>query len=502
MPDDWSWFWAGEGGRDRLLREELEGLQATASASSAQSARLSSQLRTLQGSMESRLQALSTAFDAYVELGDVREQLAGYPDTSAARREVRRALDVLAQGGVPGPVDAPEVDYWLVDAANEVLALVAGHTSRAETPAGSGSAGPEHEMFVVAALGWLGCGELVATRVAPLLVADGALAAPQVVLWRAVVHGSFGHAADAVVGTWTRELDLSPSVWETFARTAAEGEGPVETLQLVRDLVEDRPLPAPEPAPERAASVPDDRAALRSLLDALVGAGLGEERALLERSRVLRARIEDPGTPEADPRAEPPRTPTTELVQQALLDPYADPEVRRTLVAHVRPGLEAAASAIALRVAVERPRPITARTPLGDVDVAPDGADPARLAQLDALAVEQRSTPRARLLVPGVVAAVALVAGLVLLTTEVGGLGVFLLLAAVTAAGLLVRELLRGRERVADLADVRQRTRESVEAARARAVAVRAETLETQTQVAGLARSITGTGVAVGDGPR
>ena len=29
MPDDWSWFWAGEGGRDRLLREELEGLQAT-----------------------------------------------------------------------------------------------------------------------------------------------------------------------------------------------------------------------------------------------------------------------------------------------------------------------------------------------------------------------------------------------------------------------------------------------------------------------------------------
>ena len=154
MPGDWSWFWAGEGGRDRLLREEIEGLQATASASSAHSARLSSQLRTLQGSMESRVTALSTAFDAYVELGDVREQLAGYPDTSAARREVRKAFDVLAQGGVPEPVDAGEVDYWLVGAANEVVALASGSTGTAATLA-TGSTGPEHELFVVAALGWL-----------------------------------------------------------------------------------------------------------------------------------------------------------------------------------------------------------------------------------------------------------------------------------------------------------------------------------------------------------
>ena len=275
------------------------------------------------------------------------------------------------------------------------------------------------------------------------------------------------------------ELDLSASGWVTFARTAAGEKGPVQTLECLRD-----------------------RAALRNLVDALVGAGLGDERALLERARVLRARIEDPGTPEPDPRTEPPRTPTTALVQQALLDPSVGPDARRALVARVRPGLEAAATAVATRVATERPAPTVARTPLGDVEVGTDGADPARLAQLDALAVQQRTTPRVRLLVPGIAGVVGLVVGLVLLTTEVGGLGVFLLLLAVGAAGLLVRELLRGRERRADLADVRQRTRERVDAARATAVAVRAAALETQAQVAALTRAVTGTGVASGPGLR
>jgi chromosome segregation ATPase len=59
MPDDWSWFFASEHGRDRMLREEIEGLQASAASAYSESARLSSQLRTLQASLETRLQALS-----------------------------------------------------------------------------------------------------------------------------------------------------------------------------------------------------------------------------------------------------------------------------------------------------------------------------------------------------------------------------------------------------------------------------------------------------------
>ena len=91
MTDDWQWFWAGEGGRDRILRDEVEGLHAQLSSASSQTHRLSSQLATLSGSIESRLNALSAAFDAYVELGDVREELAAYEEPATVRRSVREA---------------------------------------------------------------------------------------------------------------------------------------------------------------------------------------------------------------------------------------------------------------------------------------------------------------------------------------------------------------------------------------------------------------------------
>lgn len=69
MTDDWRWFWAGESGRDHILRDEVEGLHARLSSASAQTSRLSSQLANLTGSIESRLNALSLAFDAYWNWG-------------------------------------------------------------------------------------------------------------------------------------------------------------------------------------------------------------------------------------------------------------------------------------------------------------------------------------------------------------------------------------------------------------------------------------------------
>ena len=126
VPDDWEWFWAGESGRDRLLRDEIEGLQGAASVARSQSARLSSQLAHVQGSMERRLSALAAAFDAYVELGDVREQLAGFPDTSATRREATAALRVLTRDGTPERLAEDQSGYWLAPAMNAVIALAAG----------------------------------------------------------------------------------------------------------------------------------------------------------------------------------------------------------------------------------------------------------------------------------------------------------------------------------------------------------------------------------------
>lgn len=501
MPDDWSWFWAGENGRDNLLRDELEGLQSRAFEASQQSARLSSQLRTLQGSLDSRLQALSTAFDAYVELGDVREQLAGHPDTSAVRRASLRALLTLDAGGVPEPLRPGAVDYWLVGATNEVIALASGaHVARASDGGPDGTAREaEHETFVVAALSWLGHGHRVAGRVAPLLLADGALAAPQVVLWRAAAHGRYPGALPGVEQAWARDLDQTADTWRRFAAQTAKAVTPVQTVRWIRALVEGEwsPTGPPPPAAGDGSDAPEpdqdeDRTALRRVVEALVNAGQGDERVLLERARVLRARIEDPGAPEPDADQEPPRTPTTVLVQEALLDPRVGAEERRALVGWVRPGLDAAVAAIAAEVAAQRPGPQSVHTEMGQVMVTADGADPARLAELDRYAVSSRTRSRAAVLVPGVGTGVTLVAGLALLRTGAAALGVVLLLAAVVLVVVLLRELVRARRGRVGLEEVRARTRQRVEEGRQAAVAAGAADLETKAEVATLARSLTG----------
>ena len=150
MTDDWQWFWAGEGGRDRILRDEVEGLHAQLSSASSQTHRLSSQLATLSGSIESRLNALSAAFDAYVELGDVREELAAYEEPATVRRAVMEAIDALAGGRAATPVDPRGLDYWLPYAMNAVIGLVEGRPDPAAHDLAR-SLSPEADPFVVAA---------------------------------------------------------------------------------------------------------------------------------------------------------------------------------------------------------------------------------------------------------------------------------------------------------------------------------------------------------------
>ena len=116
MVNDSEWFWASEYGRDRLLREELEAQAGALAASRARQQRdtskLRSELRNMQGSLEARLNALTNAFVAFVELDGIRKQLAAFPQHAEARRCAFQDLQVLLDGGVPPR--RPDVDgYWL-----------------------------------------------------------------------------------------------------------------------------------------------------------------------------------------------------------------------------------------------------------------------------------------------------------------------------------------------------------------------------------------------------
>ena len=249
MTDDWQWFWAGEGGRDRILRDEVEGLHARLSSASSQTHRLSSQLATLSGSIESRLNALSAAFDAYVELGDVREELAAYEEPATVRRSVMEAIDALA-GGRRRPRWIPRgLDYWLPYAMNAVIGLVEGRPDPAALDQAR-SLSPEADTFVVAACGALGHGTAVADLLPVVLVSDTELTEHQ--------RGSGGPRRPACSATWVTTWARSGGPRWTASRRRAGRPGwtstrssPAAGIAWLRGLVTpaDPSVPRPRPSP-------------------------------------------------------------------------------------------------------------------------------------------------------------------------------------------------------------------------------------------------------------
>lgn len=448
MPTDWDWFWSSETGRDQMLRGEIEGLQASAYAARSQSARLSSQLAQLQGSLETRLSALSAAFDAYVELGDVREQLAGYPDTSAIRRDAVSAIDVLSRGGRPAPQADRGLDYWLSYAVSAVTALVGGGVDpAAERRAHELS--PDAELFVVAATGALGAGGAVAARVPALLTCDGRLSRPQRVIWDAVLAGVYGDRLHDVGPIWAGALDHSEAGWNAWVRRSSQTSGGLGALTWLDTAtaslasVDLRHEPDPRPDPDLdPAGASDPRAGLRAVVIALVGQGTGDEVALLARSRALRARIEHPTALEASAVPETPGQTVTEVVREALLTATLDPPARRELWTWVQPGLRAAARTFTADAQRLGSAEVEVRTDAGVIAVTETGVTAQRAQQAERYLHELNLSPRQRVIAPAVVFAglivLALVVGLTGSVTGAALLGVAALISAGVAAYMVV----------------------------------------------------------------
>ena len=525
MPDDWSWFWATEQRRDSMLRNEIEQLQSTSSSARAQAARLSSQLTTLQGSLESRLRALSTAFDAYVELGDVREQLAGYPDTSAVRRDAMRAIAELGTGVVPDRVDDRGLDYWLPEATNEVVALTTGAPDGPPDLEPTGS--PERELFVVSAVGSLGRGDRVARRVADLLVSDASLSRRQLVVWAAARDGVFGDGGVAEIGRiWRPALDLDGAAWADWCARQSRTQAPLETLRWLQRYLDGDVSTAPDPRGSAAApavglpsspvaadqldlvgaadgghrATPDPRTeGLRGLVRELVDQGYGDEAALLSRARLLRARVEHPTEPppEVEAGADPNATVTAQ-VRAALASGALTPAAEGELRTWVRPGLRAAAVALAAR-ADAQPAPTTLiRTEMGELPVTPDGVDPQRWALAETLTRQLYPDEMKPVVVRAAVAGVLVVLGAVLVGAGSTGLGVLTLVAAVVAGVMALRELLRVRGNRAALTELRERTRQRLSEARQSATWDEQNDREGRAEVAMLAAAIDRTTAAEG----
>ena len=484
MSDDISGFDWWFRNRDYVLRERLAEVQTEAYAASARSnARLSSKLSRLQGSLEGRLNALSAAFDAYVELGDIREQLAAYGDSAAIRRESLAAIAALGDGRPAKPVDDRGSNSWLPTATNALIARVSGAPDEG-AEAAARQQDPSAELFLIEGAGVLGHGPEVAARVPAVLPSDGSrFDAHQQVIWQGAVDGVFGSGLLALLlQDWQPMLPTDAIDWSDWARQQAGQEG-----QTLLNWIEEQTT-APSPGPPSVtghqgtgltteidpdSQLPGTNSGLQDLVFEMINAGQGEERELLARARELRARIENPTANESSSRVNTGPTgvgslenpahlsipgvggirgvggiPGVELIRRAFLDSTRDSAAHADLRTVVYPGLLAVVEQETPAVLHHEPTTTVVRIHGHAVPVTADGPDRSELAKAQSVPmVGDPANSNARLYGFAGGAGAALVLALILAVTGGSAALVILLLIAAVVLGIFAVRVWLGRRR-------------------------------------------------------
>lgn len=321
-------YWT-EKAHARQIRElQVDVAAAHASATKARR-QLRSEVSHLRGSIEERLNRVSATLDAFVELSDLRMDLALHTDAARVRQRVLQLLE-----GLPAPESAlPDVPgYWLAPAAEGLAALLEGDPARARERFDEADRRDALRARTFAALATVltDPGEaraLGAARVGELLphlpVPDHEVTRSERVLWVLAAEGAFGEDTRtalrmSTVAHW-KELGaeqpapalLDQSAARRGGNSAAKGASALvvrrsRAARALSDLRErvDRlgslgNLALPEDAVDPHG--PDAESA-REALRLLVEEGSAEEAPLLARAVELRQVVElsgDAGPPPA-----------------------------------------------------------------------------------------------------------------------------------------------------------------------------------------------------------
>jgi hypothetical protein len=313
--DSWSDY--RQARRIRELDSELSSLNSSLSRQRADSSRLRSQLAQLQGSLEERINRMSRAFDAFVELSDIRTVLALFDAPALVRHRSRQLLaniaeptDVPATQFLPREADVP--DYWLSPAVRGLGTLLDNGDADADIAAAE-RLDPVKTATLIAATAALADRLDIATtwlgRALGDLHSGVPLTVAQRLLWREAAAGAFGPAGAALVEDRLRaclaqvadaRLDdelrallatrggtggiaLFESDPNVLAATAAARQ-----LSALRKLCETTPTTAGDLG----------KPVLGALVRQIVDEGTDEERPMLRRAEELKAIIENRTAPE------------------------------------------------------------------------------------------------------------------------------------------------------------------------------------------------------------
>jgi hypothetical protein len=394
---------------------QLEELRDEMSQAMSEASNLRSRLSQLQGGLESRLGRLASAFDAFVELSDIRYELIGFADAAEVRRNAGQVLSALASGEEP-PAPGREVPgYWLGPALEALRGLSADAISQpAEDlptdPAGDPPSRPLDEamalderrtsIFLCLALAALGRRNQVRAQwldtAFGTLASDGTVTRVQRAVWTAGARGGFGAdgltliverlqtqvkgSAQNWLGAVELRADVVPKAGPDFTEIAAQAKAQAQLKRLraaVETIAGDTAVLEPDRDLGYTAGEPDPDST-SALLRMLISEGSEPERAPLARVAELRAQITD-GAETSTASITDPAGAVEELLK-ADLRQADEPHLAATALRVVAAGLLTDAEELAETANLPSPRQVTCEIDWQQITLLPDGPEPQSLA--------------------------------------------------------------------------------------------------------------------------
>lgn len=369
------------------LEDELASARAAHRRSAHQ---LRAQLSEVTGSLEQRIDRLSAAFDAFVELTDVRERLAVY-DTAALVRLRAKQVIVGVGGGDAAVPDVP--GYWLVPALRALHAWRAGRDAASLLAEAAAIDVQRAALFHALTCAQFGRGATVSgERLGTAFGSVGEdVTLAQRALWTLAADGHYGPAGQDVVQDRLSEpvaalpedgREEQIAKWCTAVRLEASSRTlPTEQqgrrlaaileagdrLEVLRGWLAEVLAERPERTAE-----PDDT--VRTALELLVDEGSPAEAALLARERELR-RVIDGSQERALTWDHPVGKPVAMLT--ADVEDAEHPERAAMAIRACGPLVLAAAERLAAQAAEPVAGELKVRTRRGGVTVTRSGPDQA-----------------------------------------------------------------------------------------------------------------------------
>lgn len=381
---------------ERRQNQELEELRSEMSLAASEASNLRSRVSQLQGNLDTRLQRLTAAFDAFVELSDIRYELIGFAAAAEVRRHAGQVLTALASAQKPPPPGAAFPDYWLQPAVAAIHGLSPDTAELPAEPLSEAMTLDERRtsIFLCLALAALGRRDLVSTtwlETAFGTPVDGKVTRLQRALWSTGARGGLGADGQALIIERLREHVKGLSWLETVESRAdskrlsgpafdevATARNAHARLGQLRPAVEtiagdtavrepDRELAYGEPAPDSPSAV----------LRMLISEGSEPEREPLARVAELRARITD--TAAATGAITDPAD-TIENLLRADLRREDEPHLSATALRVVSADVLAEAEELAKTASALSPAQVVCTFGRRQITVLPDGADPQSMA--------------------------------------------------------------------------------------------------------------------------